>query len=157
MSIGKNIALLRKNKGLTQAELGDLLGVSNQAVSKWESEMTMPDVMLLPEIAKVLGVEINDLYGPLENHSVEEASEETKHDETEDRRILNIVAQAEGANVKIRIPCKAVQSVLDCCLDEEDEELKSIVSILESDATGTLVDADTDECKVKIFVEEYDD
>ena len=56
MSIGKNIALLRRAKGLTQAELGDLLGVSNQAVSKWESEMSMPDVMLLPEIAKVFGV-----------------------------------------------------------------------------------------------------
>ena len=53
MSIGKNIALLRRAKGLTQAELGDLLGVSNQAVSKWESEMSMPDVLLLPEIAKV--------------------------------------------------------------------------------------------------------
>ena len=62
MSIGKNIALLRKAKGLTQAELGDLLGVSNQAVSKWESEMTMPDVMLLPKIADVFSCSIDDLF-----------------------------------------------------------------------------------------------
>ena len=39
-----------------------MLGVSNQAVSKWESEINMPDVMLLPEIAKVLGVTLNQLY-----------------------------------------------------------------------------------------------
>lgn len=40
MSIGKNIAFLRKEKGMTQTELGDLLGVSNQAVSKWESDVS---------------------------------------------------------------------------------------------------------------------
>ncbi len=62
MSIGKNIARFRKDKGLTQTELGDMLGVSNQAVSKWESEINMPDVMLLPEIAKALGVTLNQLY-----------------------------------------------------------------------------------------------
>ena len=62
MSIGKNIALLRKAKGLTQAELGDLLGVSNQAVSKWESEMTMPDVMLLPTIADTFQCSMDDLF-----------------------------------------------------------------------------------------------
>lgn len=157
MSIGKNIALLRKAKGLTQAELGDLLGVSNQAVSKWESEMTMPDVMLLPEIAKVLGVEINDLYGIMGKAPAAEESELSKNNAVEDRRMLNIVAQARGANVRIKIPCKAVQSVLDCCLDEDDEDLKSLVSILESDATGTLVDVDSDKGNVKIFVEEYDD
>lgn len=62
MSIGKNIALLRKAKGLTQAELGDLLGVSNQAVSKWESEMSMPDVMLLPTLADTFHCSIDDLF-----------------------------------------------------------------------------------------------
>ena len=63
MSIGKNIATFRKDKGMTQADLGEALGVSNQAVSKWEAETTMPDVMLLPKIAKSLGVTLNHLYG----------------------------------------------------------------------------------------------
>ena len=40
MSLGKNISNFRKEKGFTQAELGDLLGVSNQAVSKWEMEIS---------------------------------------------------------------------------------------------------------------------
>ncbi len=63
MSIGKNIAKYRKAKGLTQEELGAKLGVTNQAVSKWESETSMPDVMLLPEIADALNITLNDLYG----------------------------------------------------------------------------------------------
>lgn len=62
MSIGKNIAKYRKAKGLTQEELGAKLGVTNQAVSKWESEVSLPDVMLLPEITKVLGITLDDLY-----------------------------------------------------------------------------------------------
>ena len=47
MSIGKNIARLRKEKGLTQRELGEMVGVSNQAVSKWESEITSPNILFL--------------------------------------------------------------------------------------------------------------
>ena len=46
MSIGKNIAKYRKAKGLTQEELGTMIGITNQAVSKWESEVSMPDIML---------------------------------------------------------------------------------------------------------------
>jgi len=62
MSIGKNIAQFRKNKGYTQDQLGQRLGVTNQAVSKWESEISMPDVMLLPKIADVLEIKIDDLF-----------------------------------------------------------------------------------------------
>jgi len=63
MSIGKNIAALRKAKGYTQEQLGDMLGVSNQAVSKWEGEATAPDIMLLPRLADALGTTLNGLYG----------------------------------------------------------------------------------------------
>lgn len=71
MSIGKNIAKYRKEKNLTQEELGEKLGVTNQAVSKWESEVSMPDVMLLPEIATALNITLDDLYG------IVKASEDT--------------------------------------------------------------------------------
>ena len=63
MSIGKNLAKYRKAKRLTQEELGEKLGVTNQAVSKWESEASVPDVMLLPEIATALNITLDDLYG----------------------------------------------------------------------------------------------
>lgn len=62
MTIGENIARLRKEKGWTQAELGDKLGVSNQAVSKWESGITMPDIMLLPTMADIFGCYIEELF-----------------------------------------------------------------------------------------------
>ncbi len=67
MSIGENIARYRKAKSLTQEQLGELLGVTNQAVSKWESGVSMPDVMLLPRIAEALEINIYDLYGTTKN------------------------------------------------------------------------------------------
>ncbi len=60
--IGDNIKTLRKEAGMTQRELADKLNVSFQAVSKYENEGVMPDVMSLPEIAKIFGVTIDDLF-----------------------------------------------------------------------------------------------
>ncbi len=53
-NIGKQIEELRKNKGLTQSDLGDRLGVSFQAVSKWERGETLPDTAILVPLAEVL-------------------------------------------------------------------------------------------------------
>ena len=62
MSMGKNIAYFRKSKGYTQEELGQKIGVTNQAVSKWELETSMPDIMILPRIANALDVTLDDLF-----------------------------------------------------------------------------------------------
>ena len=61
MSIGENIARLRKEKGWTQAELGEKLGVSNQAVSKWELGMTMPDISLIIPLAIIFQISADEL------------------------------------------------------------------------------------------------
>lgn len=63
MSIAENIAVYRKKNGWTQEQLGERIGVTNQAVSKWESSVSLPDVMLLPKIADTLGITLNELYG----------------------------------------------------------------------------------------------
>ena len=57
--VGEQIAVLRKSKGLTQSELGERLGVSFQAVSKWERGETLPDITLLPDLAKILETTID--------------------------------------------------------------------------------------------------
>ena len=63
MKLNENIAALRKKKGLTQEELARVFGVTNQAVSKWESAQSCPDVALLPEIAAFFGVSVDALMG----------------------------------------------------------------------------------------------
>ena len=61
MTIGTNIRRLRQNKGITQEQLGDAVGVSGQAVSKWENESTLPDILSLPKLADYFGISIDDL------------------------------------------------------------------------------------------------
>ncbi len=63
IKINEQIAFLRKQKGLTQEELANMLGVTNQAVSKWESAQCCPDVQLLPNLAKIFDVSIDELIG----------------------------------------------------------------------------------------------
>lgn len=60
-SIGTHIAMLRKNAGLTQSELGERLGVSYQAVSKWERGETVPDVGILLDLAKILRTTVDNI------------------------------------------------------------------------------------------------
>lgn len=62
MNIGNNIKLLRQQKNLTQDQIAEKLGVSYQAVSKWENNANTPDIALLPEIAELFGVSIDVLF-----------------------------------------------------------------------------------------------
>ena len=63
MNIGTNIYTLRKEKKITQAQLAEKLGVSEQAISKWENDQCAPDVSLFPIIAEFFGVSIDRLFG----------------------------------------------------------------------------------------------
>jgi transcriptional regulator with XRE-family HTH domain len=65
INIGKNIKSFRRRCGFTQAYLAERLGISVQAVSKWENGTSMPDIMLLPEIARVFGVSIDELFADI--------------------------------------------------------------------------------------------
>lgn len=63
MNIGLNIYTLRKEKKITQAQFAEKIGVSVQAVSKWENNQCAPDVSLFPVIAEYFGVSIDRLFG----------------------------------------------------------------------------------------------
>lgn len=63
MTLGNKIAYYRKKLNITQDALARQLGVTNQAVSKWESGQCCPDVMLLPKIAEIFGIAIDELFG----------------------------------------------------------------------------------------------
>ena len=61
MTIGERIALLRKRAGLSQEKLAALIGVSRQAIGKWESNLSLPGIDNLQELARVLGVSCDEL------------------------------------------------------------------------------------------------
>lgn len=74
--LGANIGSYRKKMGLTQEQLAQKLDVTNQAVSKWETDQSCPDTMLLPKIADVFGITIDALFDR-EPARMEEKKEKT--------------------------------------------------------------------------------
>ena len=62
-SMGKRIMALRKERGLTQEQLSEKVGVTAQAVSKWENDVSCPDISILPVLADALGVSTDELLG----------------------------------------------------------------------------------------------
>ena len=63
LSLGNRIAYYRKLNAMTQEELSYKLNVSPQAVSKWEQQLSSPDIMLLPVIAEVFHISVDELFG----------------------------------------------------------------------------------------------
>ena len=60
-TMGDIIAELRKEKGMTQKELAEKLNITDKAVSKWERNVACPDTALIPKLAEILGVSIDEL------------------------------------------------------------------------------------------------
>mgnify|MGYP000109728917 CR=1 FL=1 len=85
-TMGARILRRRKEKGLTQEALANKLGVSNQAVSKWEGDVCCPDLQLLPLLADTLKLSLDELFG-------RESMAKTAQKAEADSQILPIVAE----------------------------------------------------------------
>ena len=60
-TFGATVAALRKERGMTQLELAERMGVTDKAVSKWERDLSLPDTASLPKLAETLGVTVDEL------------------------------------------------------------------------------------------------
>lgn len=103
ITIGKRIAELRRKKGITQEEMADKLGVTAQAVSKWENDQSCPDISLLPKLAKMLDITVDELLTggtPKETYVVPQ--EDRKN--FDDLIIRVIVNSANGDKVRVNLP-----------------------------------------------------
>ena len=76
-TMGKRISDLRKQKGMTQEQLAQQVGVTAQAVSKWENDLSCPDISILPQLAETLGVTTDELLGraPLQQMKSEDKND----------------------------------------------------------------------------------
>ena len=63
LKLNDTICFYRKKQGLTQEDLAQRLGVTNQSVSKWESSQCCPDISLIPKLADIFGISIDELFG----------------------------------------------------------------------------------------------
>ena len=133
MTFGEKLNYLRKSAGLTQDDVARHLGISPQAVSKWENDLSCPDIMLLPEIAKLYGKTVDALLsnGDFTEAGVKEETEATNEfpaketapkpleANTESKKNLDNanlflkvkVLSRQGDNVNVKLPVSLLKSV----------------------------------------------
>lgn len=82
MEFNQNLAALRKSKNLSQEEIADRLGVSRQAISKWENGQALPETANIIKLCEILGVTPNELLG-YENNAAQPVEENLNNEEKE--------------------------------------------------------------------------
>ena len=164
-TLGKRIAALRREKGLKQDELAEKLGVSAQAVSKWENDQTCPDISLLPLLAKTLGVTVDELLsGKQESTPAVQIVPANERKDIKDMVLRIVISSAENDNVRVNIPLSLVKVGVDAGLNMSqitsgNEALKNIdlgkiLELVEQGVIGNLVEVESAEGDtVRVFVE----
>ena len=102
MTIGKRIAIFRREKELKQDELAEMLNVSPQAISKWENNQTCPDISLLPRLAEIFGVTVDELLtGKKEMQPAVILVPEEYRKDIKDMLLRIVVESADGDIVRV--------------------------------------------------------
>ena len=163
-TMGNRIAMLRRKKELKQDALAEMLGVSPQAVSKWENDQSCPDISLLPKLAKILGVTVDELLTgeSVETPEVKMLPPEQRKD-TKDMMLRIVVDSARGDKVRVNLPFALVQAAADMGIQIpqingndalKDIDLVQILTLVQHGAVGNLVEVESaDGDVIRIFVE----
>lgn len=163
-TLGQKIANLRKEKGLTQEELAEKLDVSSQAVSKWENDISCPDIMLLPKLSDIFGTTVDSLLGcEKEKESVQLVPQKERKN-VDDLVMRIVVDSSDGDKVRINLPLALIKIGMDAGASmpqiNGNEALKNIdfskiIEMAENGVLGQLVEVESsDGDTVHIFVEE---
>ncbi|MGN0628304.1 MAG: helix-turn-helix domain-containing protein [Oscillospiraceae bacterium] len=161
-TLGKRISENRKSLGFTQEELAEKLGVSAQAVSKWENDASCPDILLLPEISKLFGITVDSLLSGKEEPEIKYVPEEERKD-INDMMLKIIVDTHDGDKVRVNLPMGLVKVFVDSGADiseftgsdaVKNIDLNKVMELVEKGAMGNIVEVSThDGDIVNIFVE----
>ncbi|MEA4812979.1 MAG: helix-turn-helix transcriptional regulator [Anaerolineaceae bacterium] len=150
-SLGTRIAELRRAKGITQEEMAGKLNVSPQAVSKWENDISCPDIMALPQIAKMLGTSVDEL---LSGHSKPEIQllPEEKRKNPDDLIFRIIVNSSDGDKVRVNLPVPLIRMGLQLGMKMpqisgndvlKDVDLSELMGMVDKGLIGKLVEVES--------------
>jgi transcriptional regulator with XRE-family HTH domain len=163
-TMGNRIAAMRREKGLKQEELAELLDVSPQAVSKWENDQTCPDISLLMPLAGIFDCTADYiLSGKKEESPAVALVPEEKRKDMKDMILRIIVDSAAGDRVRVNLPVALLQAAIDMNLQIpqitgsdalQSIDLNQILQLVRQGAVGDLVEVESaGGDNVRIFVE----
>ena len=163
-SIGNRVAKCRKEKGLTQEGLAERLGVSSQAVSKWENDASCPDISLLPQLCKELGITTDELLTG-KSEKVQMLPEERRKP-LEDLTFRVRIDSADGDRIRANFPMTLVKLCMEIGVDVvpnmtgdnaemiRNIDMKKVVEMVEMGLVGKLVEIESaDGDTIEVVVE----
>ncbi len=163
-TLGQRIAELRSGRGVKQNELAERLGVSAQAVSKWENDISCPDISVLPQLADELGVTVDELLTGNERGPVVRMMTEEERKKKLDSMVFRVIVDSgDGDRVRVNLPMPLVRAglAIGVSMPQVTEnaalsniDMAEIVKLVEQGLVGKLVEVDSaDGDHVEIFVE----
>ena len=163
MTLGRRIAHLRKQQALTQEALSERLNITAQAVSKWENDLSCPDIMTLPRLAELLGVTTDTLLTGAPSAHAPEARAAKKPEELV---VCIQIVSDDGTVFRCNLPFKAFRictqfSMLSITYNAGagDENMlthldcEEISRLIESGVTGKLLERTEEDETITIWTE----
>ena len=159
-TLGEKISELRKQQGLTQDGLAEKMGVTSQAVSKWENDLSIPDLPVLLELSGFFHVTLDELVREKEEtvRLVPEGSRKNIQDMLLRVRVLS----ADGDRVQVNLPLALVKMAKDMNMELpklggaslKDLDLDLLISLAEKGVMGKLIEVESaDGDSVQVTVE----
>ena len=130
--VGRKIASMRQESGLTQQQLAAMMNVSHQAVSKWESGQTLPDIQTLLELTRFFGLTVEQLIADPEEIPAEDAYTGAENADTISEESAPVEAESEGSNMNL-------QQLLQMAPYMSKETVEQIVLELEEPLTANQI------------------
>ncbi len=163
-TLGTRISELRKAKGLKQDDIAEALGVSAQAVSKWENDISCPDITALPKLARLLGVTVDELLSGEERATAEtEYLPEGYRKKPEDMLLrIKVDDEEEKTKVRVNLPIPLIKILLESGASVDgvvgsnalkNIDFSQIMTMIENGMIGKLVEVDSEGTHVEITVE----
>ena len=162
-TIGQKISEKRKQMHLTQEELAFKLNVSPQAVSKWENDLSIPDVTLLIALSDLFNISLDELIREKQNLPVTTLVEQENKKPLEKMLLKIIVNSKDGDKVKVNLPVQLIKLGINIskCMPEingndalKDIDFDQIFNMIENGVIGKIVEVESSDGDiVEIYVE----
>ncbi len=138
-TLGQRLSRLRKNLGLKQEDIAEKVNISAQAVSKWENDLSAPDISTLPVLADILNVSLDELLGRevLQTRVVPEAERK----EINSMLLKIAVLSADGDKVKVNLPVSIIKLFLEAGMELPNVNGKNSLKNIDFSQVFMMIDA----------------
>ena len=138
-TFGQRFSRLRKNLGLKQDDIAEKVNISAQAVSKWENDLSAPDISTLHILADILNVSLDELLG----REVEETKivPEGKRKDINSMLLKINVLSSEGDKVKVNLPLAIIKLCIDAGMELPNINGKDLLKNIDFNQIFMLIDA----------------